>query len=484
MNRPAVFTRHLKAKILLSIGTSLLLGFGVLLALNIHHGAQELVRQGMGKSTLLAAAVIKSLQHNMVQGRADIARRLVQDLKTIPHVTDLHIYRRDGTIAFQDLETLHQVEARQDRQRDEGTLAALKVIEEGIRTFHPHADRPAWTADPVQIEQVVRTGQPLHFDATIDGQGRYVQLTPLPNEPHCHRCHGADHAVHGVLLVTTSTEPMQADIRRTRLYFALTSVVTVAMMSESHAQACIHHLRQEVVMQHGHGILVIMSVVLFLLSTTSSSASAAAAAAIASFLPPSNVVAEVSPDLYKYDPQRIGIISFVNRSATPDAGMRVANLFFAELAAHQRFELAPPFPFDEEIELAFSRTAQALSLEERSGRLRQFVREWTSRLWPSSSQPPMSDAAPAPDPPRLAKPSAMPLDAVLTGMINRYENRKGTALFVDQPASVWSACWKPFRASPADSCREEFSRGDPGGRLLAIDGEAHQAWETCLVADR
>jgi hypothetical protein len=191
-------------------------------------------------------------------------------------------------------------------------------------------------------------------------------------------------------------------------------------------------------MQHGRGqgILVTMSVVLLLLSTTSSSASAATAAAIASFLPPSNVVAEVSPDLYKYDLHRIGIISFVNRSATPDAGMRVANLFFAELAAHQRFELAPPFPLDEEIELAFSRTAQALSAEERSGRLRQFVREWASRLWPSSSQPPMPDAAPAPDPPRLAKPLAMPLDAVLTGMITRYEDRKGTALFVDQPASV------------------------------------------------
>jgi signal transduction histidine kinase len=230
MDRPLALTRSLEAKILLSIGASLLLGFGVLLALNIRHGTQELLRQGMEKSTLLAAAVIKGIQHNMVQGRADIARRLVEDLKTIPNLVDLHIYRRDGTLAFQDLETLHQVEALLDRQRDEGTLAALKVIEEGIRTFHSHFERPTWTADPARIEQVVRTGQPLHFDATIAGQGRYVQLTPLPNEPRCHRCHGADHAVRGVLLVATSTEPMQADIRRTRLYFALTSTITVAVV--------------------------------------------------------------------------------------------------------------------------------------------------------------------------------------------------------------------------------------------------------------
>ncbi|HEX9871811.1 MAG TPA: hypothetical protein VGC99_25085 [Candidatus Tectomicrobia bacterium] len=181
MNRPVALTHRLEAKILLSIGASLLLGFGVLLALNIRHGTQELVRQGMEKSTLLAAAVIKSIQNNMVQGRADIARRLVEDLKTMPNLMDLHIYRRDGTLAFQDLETLHQVEALQTRQKDEGTLAALKVIEEGIRTFHPRFERPTWTVHPAQIEQVVRTGQPLHFDATIEGQGRYVQLTPLPS---------------------------------------------------------------------------------------------------------------------------------------------------------------------------------------------------------------------------------------------------------------------------------------------------------------
>jgi hypothetical protein len=213
MHWPVALPRRLEGKILLSIGVSLLLGFGVLLILNIRHGTHELVRQGMERSTLLAASVIESIQNNMVQGRADIARRLVEDLKTVPNVIDLHIYRRDGTLAFQDLETLRQVEALQAQQGAEGTLSQLKVIEQGIRTFHPHVERPAWKADPAQIAAVVRTGQPRDFETTIDGMGVYVQLTPLPNEPRCHRCHSADHAVRGVLLVATSTEPMQANIR-------------------------------------------------------------------------------------------------------------------------------------------------------------------------------------------------------------------------------------------------------------------------------
>ena len=228
MHQPVALTQRLEGKILLSIGASLLLGFGVLLLLNLRRGTEELLRQGMAKSTLLSAAVIKSIENNMLQGRADIARRFIEDLKAIPSLVDLHVYRRDGTPAFQDLETLRQVEALQARQGAEGTLSQLKIIEEGIRTFHLPFERPTWTADPAHIAQVVRTGQPWHFDTTVQGQGLFVQLTPLPKEERCHRCHGADHAIRGVLLMATSTEPMQADIRRTRLYFILTAAITVA----------------------------------------------------------------------------------------------------------------------------------------------------------------------------------------------------------------------------------------------------------------
>jgi hypothetical protein len=155
--------------------------------------------------------------------------------------------------------------------------------------------------------------------------------------------------------------------------------------------------------------------------------------AIGSFAPPSNVVAEVSPELYKYEIQRIGIISFVNHSATPDAGIRLASLFYAELDGHQRFEITPPLLLDEETELAFTRTAQAGAEDERPGLLRQFMREWLGRLWPATSEPapedPSQTAATSTQGPR-------PLDAVLTGVITRYDDRQGNALLVDQPASV------------------------------------------------
>jgi hypothetical protein len=91
----------------------------------------------------------------------------------------------------------------------------------------------------------------------------------------------------------------------------------------------------------------------------------ATSAPVWGFSPPSNMVAKVSPDLPKYELRRISIISSINQSGTPDAGVRVANFFFHELDTYHRFELTPPLLLDEATELTFTRTAQAGPEEER-----------------------------------------------------------------------------------------------------------------------
>jgi hypothetical protein len=134
--------------------------------------------------------------------------------------------------------------------------------------------------------------------------------------------------------------------------------------------------------------------------------------------------------------RRIGIIAFANQSGTPDAGVRVANFFFNELNPYHRFELTPPLLLDEQAELAFTRTAQAGPEEARPDRLRQFVLEWIGRLWPSTAQPSEMSQGQTPARPGSTHQRSLPLDAVLTGVILRYEDRDGHALSVDRPASV------------------------------------------------
>jgi hypothetical protein len=157
-------------------------------------------------------------------------------------------------------------------------------------------------------------------------------------------------------------------------------------------------------------------------------------AALGGFGPPSNVIAEVNPALHNYSLQRIGIIAFVNRSRTPDAGVRLASFFYTELESHRRYDIAPPLALDEESELEFTRTAQAAPEDERPSRLRQFIHAWMSRLWPATAQ--SSEASHGKTSADPAGQPTPPLDAVLTGIITRYDDRQGSALLVDHPASV------------------------------------------------
>jgi hypothetical protein len=113
----------------------------------------------------------------------------------------------------------------------------------------------------------------------------------------------------------------------------------------------------------------------------------ATSAPVWGFGPPSNVVADVSPDLPTYELRRIGLIAFVNQSGTPDAGVRVANFFFHELDTYHCFDLTPALLLDGATELAFTRTARAGPEEARPDRLRRFVREWIGYMWPSTAQP-------------------------------------------------------------------------------------------------
>jgi hypothetical protein len=196
--------------------------------------------------------------------------------------------------------------------------------------------------------------------------------------------------------------------------------------------------RKDTVMQCRHGTRrsITIGSILFLAIALSLGGCERIWGAVGGFGPPSHVVAEVSPELHKYEIHRIGIIGFVNHSGTPDAGTRLASFFYTELDSHRRYEITPPLLLDEETELAFTRTAQATPEEERSGRLRQFVREWLGRIWPSRPEESPAGAAQTAAGPGAPQQGQRPLDAVLTGVITRYDDRQGNALLVDQPASV------------------------------------------------
>ena len=66
----------------------------------------------------------------------------------------------------------------------------------------------------------------------------------------------------------------------------------------------------------------------------------------------------------------------------------------------------------------------------------RFVREWIEHMWPSTAHPSETSQGQTPAQPGSTHQPPSPLDAVITGVILRYEDRDGHALSVDRPASV------------------------------------------------
>ncbi len=125
------FTR-LNFKILGFVALILVIGFGAFSLLLWRQEQADTRRAAEESSQMLASAVAKSVQNLMVQERADIARQFIEDCHTLLGIEEIEIYRRDGTPAFHDLETLRAVEAYRQRLGMEG---GLPVIRQGLESF-------------------------------------------------------------------------------------------------------------------------------------------------------------------------------------------------------------------------------------------------------------------------------------------------------------------------------------------------------------
>src|SRR4030065_1098721 len=104
-----MFQRHLQLRVIALIVAILVLGFGVLVILNIQRETEAMVAGNRETARLLAASITKRIENGMLEGRPDIIRRLVQELKKeLKDVRVLDVYRHNGVEAVSDLETLKE----------------------------------------------------------------------------------------------------------------------------------------------------------------------------------------------------------------------------------------------------------------------------------------------------------------------------------------------------------------------------------------
>ncbi|MBI2553568.1 MAG: HAMP domain-containing protein [Candidatus Rokubacteria bacterium] len=197
--------RRLRVKVIALIAGILIVGFGLLVILNIGREAQVLVDANHETARLLAASILGSIQSGMLQARPDVIRRLVQDLRSeLKDVRRLDVYRANGVEAFSDLETLNRV--NQLAKLDPEVVKRIYRMhrEPGERISHPLFTRAVETITSQETYE------------SLDG-GRVLTLfRPLENRKRCQACHGEDHRVRGVVRITLGVEKLDAELRAAR----------------------------------------------------------------------------------------------------------------------------------------------------------------------------------------------------------------------------------------------------------------------------
>lgn len=132
---------------------------------------------------------------------------------------------------------------------------------------------------------------------------------------------------------------------------------------------------------------------------------------------PSNVSAASNINISNYHVKRIAVLPFENKSEDKGAGVKVANYFYEQLSRHKEYEVSPPLTVEtKSLRMEFLRPR----LKEREQKPRTKVERGEKKEVEEISTPRLEEQ----------------FDAVVTGRIIRYQNRAGTPLLSNAPASV------------------------------------------------
>jgi HAMP domain-containing protein len=208
--------RRLRFKVSSLILAILVLGFGILVILNISRETELLIAENLKTARLLAASSQVSIDNGMLEARPDIISGLVQNLKAeLKDVRRLEVYRRNGVEAFSDFATLNEVHAIMGLDPDLYARIAKMHRVAGKKISDPLFERAVETVTPQE-----------NYEATDNG--RLLTLyRPLENRKECQDCHGDDHKVRGIVRVSLGLEKLDADLRAARNRQIVVVILTI-----------------------------------------------------------------------------------------------------------------------------------------------------------------------------------------------------------------------------------------------------------------
>jgi HPt (histidine-containing phosphotransfer) domain-containing protein/HAMP domain-containing protein len=189
--------RSIQVKIILAVMLVLAISISALIFITLRNQRSNLLDEKLNNLVANNSMLTTIITNAMLDGAAPIAVSTLTDLKEIPELEQLEVYRRSGKIAFSDYSTLEKVNARLED----------KTFERTSRIEAKNISSPAF-------EDVLQSNTPLTVSNVEEQRMEYY--FPILNYQECRSCHGDDHFIRGVAYYRVSLAGIFARINNAR----------------------------------------------------------------------------------------------------------------------------------------------------------------------------------------------------------------------------------------------------------------------------
>lgn len=208
---------QLHFRLLISVSLITLLGLSTLAIFVNYTHQKDITEQNQKALTnvlISSDLAIKTLMHS---GYADIGTVLHESFKDISEIMDVQVARLDGYKAFENNETIQQVNKilgyeRFERHKDESFNQILNLSQQKM-------------SELLQLKTIYQS-----IDTTEKGERFQTLIYPIPQEATCTRCHGSDSDYRGWIKLRTSLANMDSAIIKSRWISAVIVLVTLMLI--------------------------------------------------------------------------------------------------------------------------------------------------------------------------------------------------------------------------------------------------------------
>ncbi len=221
-----MFPQGLKSKILLLTVGITIFGFGILIFLVIKEEERNLLEERKKASEMMAQPILHTIYNDMLDERADLARFLIEGLKTVKEVERVQLIRSNGVEeAFQDFKTLKAVE------KEFGEIKPEWLVDHPNKSINVARgiQNPEFKKALKQFNEGRK--EAIYYIERENDRSLFTYLVPIESRQKCNSCHSREEAARGVLMISTSLEGMYQTLAKSRNKWILHGIVTVGMVS-------------------------------------------------------------------------------------------------------------------------------------------------------------------------------------------------------------------------------------------------------------